>query len=73
MTALISFRRLMPIMAAALVAACAVGPDYHAPVAPAVGIYNERPQPERPEAAPVSTAIRPSLRRRLRFARPRKT
>ncbi len=53
MTALISFRRLMPIMAAALVAACAVGPDYHAPVAPAVGIYTERPQPERTEAAPV--------------------
>src|SRR5260221_688947 len=50
---LISFRRLMTIMAAALMAACAVGPDYHAPVAPAVGIYTERPQPERTEAAPV--------------------
>ena len=47
MTALISFRRLVTIMAVALLAACAVGPDYHAPVPPAVGIYTERPQPER--------------------------
>jgi NodT family efflux transporter outer membrane factor (OMF) lipoprotein len=53
MTALISFRRLMTIMAAALPAACAVGPDYHAPDVPAAGIYTERPQPERTEAAPV--------------------
>jgi len=53
MTALISFRRLMTIMAAALLAACAVGPDYHAPDVPAAGIYTERPQPERTEAAPV--------------------
>jgi NodT family efflux transporter outer membrane factor (OMF) lipoprotein len=53
MTALISLRRLVPIMAAALLAACAVGPDYQTPVAPAVGIYTERPQPERTEAAPV--------------------
>jgi len=53
MTALIPFRRLMTIMAAALPAACAVGPDYHAPDVPAVGIYTERPQPERTEAAPV--------------------
>src|SRR5258708_13991590 len=53
MTALISFRRLMTIMAAALLAACAVGPDYHAPDVPAAGVYTERPQPERTEAAPV--------------------
>ena len=53
MTALISFCRPMTIMAAALPAACAVGPDYHAPDVPAVGIYTERPQPERTEAAPV--------------------
>src|SRR5438094_780055 len=53
MTALISFRRLMTIMAAALLAACAVGPDYRAPDVPAVGIYTEKPQPERTGAAPV--------------------
>ena len=38
---------------AVFLAACAVGPDYHAPDVPAVGIYTERPQPERTEAAPV--------------------
>jgi NodT family efflux transporter outer membrane factor (OMF) lipoprotein len=39
--------------AAALLAACAVGPDYRAPEAPAAGAYTEKPQPERTESAPV--------------------
>ena len=38
---------------AALLAACAVGPDYRAPEAPAAGAYTETPQPERTESAPV--------------------
>jgi len=36
-----------------LLAACAVGPDYRAPEAPAVSAYTEKPQPERTESAPV--------------------
>jgi NodT family efflux transporter outer membrane factor (OMF) lipoprotein len=36
-----------------LLAACAVGPDYRAPAAPADGAYTEKPQPERTESAPV--------------------
>ncbi|HXZ55764.1 MAG TPA: efflux transporter outer membrane subunit [Burkholderiales bacterium] len=39
--------------AAAFLAACAVGPDYRAPEAPAAGAYTEKPQPERTESAPV--------------------
>ncbi|TMH16350.1 MAG: RND transporter, partial [Betaproteobacteria bacterium] len=53
MTAHFTLRSLAIAATAASLAACAVGPDYHAPVAPAVGIYTERPQPERTEAAPV--------------------
>src|SRR5258705_203937 len=53
MTALATLRSFAITATAALLAACAVGPDYHAPVAPAVGIYTERPQPERTEAAAV--------------------
>jgi NodT family efflux transporter outer membrane factor (OMF) lipoprotein len=41
------------LAAAALLAACAVGPDYKAPEAPAANAYTERPQPERTESAPV--------------------
>ena len=39
--------------AVVLLAACAVGPDYRAPEAPAVSAYTEKPQPERTEFAPV--------------------
>jgi NodT family efflux transporter outer membrane factor (OMF) lipoprotein len=39
--------------AVVLLAACAVGPDYRAPEAPAVSAYTEKPQPERTESAPV--------------------
>src|SRR5207245_9973421 len=53
MTAHFTLRSLAIAATAASLAACAVGPDYHAPVAPAVGIYTERPQPARTEAAPV--------------------
>src|SRR2546429_2351209 len=53
MTTQVTFLSLTITATAAFVAACAVGPDYKAPVAPAVGIYTERPQPERTEAAPV--------------------
>jgi len=38
---------------AVFLAACAVGPDYRTPDAPAVGLYTETPQPEQTEAAPV--------------------
>jgi len=41
------------VSAAALLAACAVGPDYRAPEAPAVRGYTEKPQPERTDSAPV--------------------
>jgi len=53
MTASATLRSFAIAATAAFLAACAVGPDYHEPVAPAVGIYTERPQPERTEAAPV--------------------
>jgi len=53
MTAPVTLRSLAIAATAAFLAACAVGPDYHAPVAPAADIYTERPQPERTEAAPV--------------------
>jgi NodT family efflux transporter outer membrane factor (OMF) lipoprotein len=39
--------------AAALLAACAVGPDYRAPEPPVASAYTEKPQPERSESAPV--------------------
>ena len=41
------------VAVAAVLAACAVGPDYRAPEAPAAGTYTERPQPERTDSAPV--------------------
>jgi len=41
------------VAAAAVLGGCAVGPDYHAPEAPVVGTYTEKPQPERTESAPV--------------------
>jgi NodT family efflux transporter outer membrane factor (OMF) lipoprotein len=41
------------VAAAAFLAACAVGPDYRAPEAPAASAYAEKPQPERTESAPV--------------------
>ncbi len=41
------------VAAGALLAACAVGPDYRAPEAPAAGAYTEKPQPERTDSAPV--------------------
>ncbi|HEY6240126.1 MAG TPA: TolC family protein, partial [Burkholderiales bacterium] len=37
----------------ALLAACAVGPDYRAPDAPAANGYTETPQPDRTDSAPV--------------------
>jgi NodT family efflux transporter outer membrane factor (OMF) lipoprotein len=36
-----------------LLTACAVGPDYRVPEAPAAGTYTEKPQPAQTEAAPV--------------------
>jgi len=53
MTAPATLRGFMIAATAAVLGACAVGPDYHAPAAPAAGIYTERPQPERTAAAPV--------------------
>jgi len=53
MSAFISRRRCMTVIATALLAACAVGPDYRAPDAPAGGIYTEKPQPEQTDTAPV--------------------
>ncbi len=41
------------IAVAAVLAACAVGPDYRAPEAPVVGTYTEIPQPAQTESAPV--------------------
>ena len=41
------------VATAALLAACAVGPDYRAPEAPAASAYTEKPQPSQTEAAPV--------------------
>ena len=53
MTAPVTLRSFAVTATAAFLAACAVGPDYRAPDAPAAGIYTERPQPERTEAVPV--------------------
>ena len=46
-------RRAAIVAAAAFLAACAVGPDYRAPEAPAASAYTEKPQPERSDSAPV--------------------
>jgi NodT family efflux transporter outer membrane factor (OMF) lipoprotein len=43
----------MTVAAAALLAGCAVGPDYRAPDAPTVDLYTERKQPEQTEAVEV--------------------
>jgi NodT family efflux transporter outer membrane factor (OMF) lipoprotein len=48
-----SLRGIAIAAISALLAACAVGPDYRAPAAPAAGVYTERPQPERTETAAV--------------------
>src|SRR6266568_224552 len=53
MTALVTPRSFAIAGTTAFLAACAVGPDYRAPEAPAAGAYTERPQPERTEAAAV--------------------
>jgi len=53
MTAPATLRGFMIAATAAILAACAVGPDYRAPDVPAVALYTEKPQPERTEAAPV--------------------
>jgi NodT family efflux transporter outer membrane factor (OMF) lipoprotein len=39
--------------AAVLLAACAVGPDYRAPQAPAASAYTEKPQPQSTDSVPV--------------------
>jgi len=49
----LGLRSLTIAATAALLVACAVGPDYRAPDAPAVSLYTEKPQPDRTEAAPV--------------------
>jgi NodT family efflux transporter outer membrane factor (OMF) lipoprotein len=46
-------RHITIAVPAALFAACAVGPDYRAPEAPAADIYTEKPRPEQTESAPV--------------------
>ncbi|HEX9571975.1 MAG TPA: efflux transporter outer membrane subunit [Burkholderiales bacterium] len=53
MTALATLRSFAIAGTGALLAACAVGPDYRAPDAPAINLYTEKPQPERTEAAAV--------------------
>ncbi len=53
MTVPVTLRSFAIAATAAFLAACAVGPDYHAPAAPAGSAYTERSQPERTEAAPV--------------------
>ena len=53
MTAFISLRGSMTIALAVLLSACAVGPDYRAPEAPATGTYTEKPQPEQAETTEV--------------------
>jgi NodT family efflux transporter outer membrane factor (OMF) lipoprotein len=45
--------RIATLSAAALLSACAVGPDYRAPETPATGVYTEKPLVERTESAPV--------------------
>jgi len=49
----LGLRSLTIAATAAFLGACAVGPDYRAPDAPAVSLYTEKPQPERTEAAQV--------------------
>src|SRR5260370_8047187 len=51
MTALVTLRSFAIAGTTAFLAACAVGPDYRAPEAPAARAYTERPQPERTEPA----------------------
>lgn len=41
------------VAVAVVLAACAVGPDYRAPEAPAASAYTEKPQPTQTESAPV--------------------
>ncbi len=53
MNAPAKLRGLAVAVTAAVLAACAVGPDYRAPEAPASGIYTEKPQAERTDSAPV--------------------
>ncbi len=53
MTAPVMLRSFAIVATAAFPAACAVGPDYRAPAAPAGSAYTERPQPKQTEAAPV--------------------
>ena len=45
--------RLFPVLAALVLASCAVGPDYKAPEAPAATAYRETPTPSQTESAPV--------------------
>ena len=49
----LGLRSLTIAATAAFLGACAVGPDYRAPDAPAVGLYTEKPQPEQTEAVQV--------------------
>ena len=53
MTAPVSLRSVAIAATAVFLAACAVGPDYRAPAAPAASSYTEKAQPERTEAAAV--------------------
>jgi len=53
MTAPATLRGFTIAATAAVLGACAVGPDYRAPDAPAVMLYTEKPQPEQTEAARV--------------------
>ena len=46
-------RPMVAALSASFLAACAVGPDYRAPDAPAQSEYMERSRPERTESAPV--------------------
>jgi NodT family efflux transporter outer membrane factor (OMF) lipoprotein len=49
----LGLRSLTIAATAAFLGACAVGPDYRVPDAPAVGLYTEKPQPEQTEAVQV--------------------
>jgi NodT family efflux transporter outer membrane factor (OMF) lipoprotein len=53
MTATLTSRNFAVTATAAFLAACAAGPDYRAPDAPAVGLYTEKPQPEQTEAVQI--------------------
>jgi NodT family efflux transporter outer membrane factor (OMF) lipoprotein len=53
MSAAVSLRSAAIATLTALLAACAVGPDYRAPDAPAASTYTEKPLPAQTEAAPV--------------------